>query len=117
VSEPFIDIVFDRRPVAESGARLVGIQDSTGSALKAGSWLERTDGTVALRLSPVDILAQHGVTGVHSDAQQLRADFLLEHPDCIGAEVWGDVDGVHTLLLIECGTPGEHIRATRHEHV
>jgi len=117
VSEPFIDIVFDRRPVADSGARLLGIQDSRGSVLKAGAWLERTDGTVALRLSPVDILGHQRVTNSHCDAQQLRADFALEHPNCIGAEVWVDLDGLPTLMLIECGTPGEHVPTMRHEHV
>lgn len=44
-----IDIVFDRFPDAE-GADFIEVENSDGASIKFGEWVQREDGTVAIRL-------------------------------------------------------------------
>lgn len=48
----FIDIVFDGPPAPEAG-RFVEVEDAEGRSIDLGGWMERNDGTWALRI-PVD---------------------------------------------------------------
>lgn len=46
---PFVDVVFDGPPSARSG-RFVECEDEHGCGTKAGGWIDRGDGTWALRI-------------------------------------------------------------------
>lgn len=47
----FIDIVFDGPPAPESG-RFIEVEDPNGWSINAGEWIDRGNGTWALRISP-----------------------------------------------------------------
>ncbi|TFC59461.1 MULTISPECIES: hypothetical protein [unclassified Cryobacterium] len=47
----FIDVVFDGPPSHESG-RFIEVEDPNGWSVNAGEWIDRGDGTWALRISP-----------------------------------------------------------------
>lgn len=46
---PFVDVVFDGPPSARSG-RFIECEDEHGCGTKAGGWIDRGDGTWALRI-------------------------------------------------------------------
>jgi hypothetical protein len=106
MTDAYIDFVLDDR-LSNGGGRLLDIKDSDGTSLLPGAWIDRADGTVALRLTQADI-SHHDGDRQHLDASRIRADFAAQHPNCAAAEVWGDVDGQQALLLMQCGTPTEH---------
>jgi hypothetical protein len=49
-----IDIVFDGPPGPEP-ACLVEVEDDKGRSIEIGEWIERPDGSWALRLTPQDL--------------------------------------------------------------
>jgi hypothetical protein len=49
----YIDIVFDGPPGPDP-ACLVEVEDADGRSIEIGEWIERPDGTWALRISPKD---------------------------------------------------------------
>jgi len=50
VPAPFVDIVFDGPPAAESG-RFVEVENAQGKSIRFGVWIERPDGYWALRIT------------------------------------------------------------------
>ncbi len=48
----YIDIVFDGPPSHESG-RFVEVEDANGKSIRAGEWIERSDGYWALRITQI----------------------------------------------------------------
>jgi len=45
----YVDIVFDGPPGPEAG-RFVEVEDASGKSIKLGEWLQRPDGSWALRI-------------------------------------------------------------------
>ncbi|RTL23897.1 MAG: hypothetical protein EKK55_12435 [Rhodocyclaceae bacterium] len=52
-----IDIVFDAFPNGEKAPGFVEVEDATGRSIDIGEWLQREDGTIALRLRRMNHLA------------------------------------------------------------
>ena len=50
IPDPFVDIVFDGPPSAESG-RFVEVENAQGQSIRFGDWIERPDGYWALRIT------------------------------------------------------------------
>jgi hypothetical protein len=53
----YIDIVFDGPPSERSG-RLIEVESPAGKSIRIGEWIDRGDGTWALRITRDDIPAQ-----------------------------------------------------------
>ena len=62
----YVDIVFDGPPGPESG-RFVEVEDASGKSIRLGEWLQRPDGSWALRIPAV------GAGGIVIDAAFVKA--------------------------------------------
>lgn len=82
---PFFDVVFDGPPSAESG-RFVEVEDEQGRSFNAGEWIDRGDGTWALRIGRAP-----GVAATTDEQRQRVQDAIAEALgdayDC--TRVWG----------------------------
>ncbi|AEQ20955.1 hypothetical protein E3_0420 [Rhodococcus phage E3] len=58
MADRYIDIVFDGPPTHESG-RFIEVEDETGASISFGEWVDRGDGTWALRIAGSE--AERGV--------------------------------------------------------
>lgn len=48
----YIDILFDRHPATPTGeCCFIEVEDDTGQSIRAGEWVERENGMVALRIT------------------------------------------------------------------
>ena len=59
--QTYVDIVFDGPPGPESG-RFVEVEDASGKSIRLGEWLQRPDGSWALRIPAT------GASGIVIDA-------------------------------------------------
>ena len=50
-----VDIVFDRPPGPEA-PRFIEVEDAGGRSIRFGTWIERPDGTWALRITREELL-------------------------------------------------------------
>lgn len=53
----YIDVVFDGPPDHQAG-RFVEVEDATGKSIRAGQWIQRTDGYWTLRIAKPQINAE-----------------------------------------------------------
>ena len=52
----YIDIVFDTPP-SPGGCQFIEVEDSQGKSMRLGEWIERPDGTWAIRFNPADYVS------------------------------------------------------------
>lgn len=100
----FIDIVFDGPPSHESG-RFVEAENPQGHSINAGEWIDRGDGTWALRI-------EHGrATLDELERLQTRQDELLVTIRRLSAEVPYPEESANAAVLIaQVGTLKARVR-------
>lgn len=74
-----IDVVFDGPPDVEAG-RFVEVEDLHGNSVNVGEWIDRGDGTWALRLQPGRAPAAEGDEGRGATLSRMQAEIPWERP-------------------------------------
>ncbi len=101
-----LDVVFDGPP-GHHGSRLLDCENNAGHSVKAGIWVDRNNGTWALRLTTDDIPQQ--VTRIDPSNPWPRRDevetaWRRNHPHCSGIARYLPTG----RIVMECGSPSEH---------
>lgn len=75
MTDRYIDIVFDGPPSAVTG-RFVEVEDETGASVSFGQWVDREDGTWALRLPGLK-----GIPSASKEGQGATANWIQSMMD------------------------------------